>query len=185
MTGLTRLELEGLRHALERVPTADSFRASAPNGLVGFLNRLRQWDQTERQPWLRRLDAFLAGAEDGGCRDGRHTSSDEGTDTSAPAAHVEADAELEHGGHGVGMANLHEGVDTEVPQGRDALQLLWRSVASCDTVAMSESTPPGSRTVAGPWTKGRSVTPAAVLQNLVALCRMTRGGARRGDQNPW
>jgi hypothetical protein len=123
MTGLTRLELEGLRHALERVPTAESFRASAPNGLVGFLNRLRQWDQAERQPWLRRLDAFLAGAEDGGCRDGRHTSSDEGTDTSAPAAHVEADAELEYAGHGVGIANLHEGVDTEVPRGRAAFQL--------------------------------------------------------------
>jgi hypothetical protein len=122
MTGLTRLELEKLRHALERVPTADSFRASAPNALVGFLTRRRQWDQAERQPWLRRLDAFL-GAQDGGSRDGRHTSNNEGTDTSAPAAHAEVDAELDHAGHGVGMANLHESGDAEVPQGRAALQL--------------------------------------------------------------
>jgi hypothetical protein len=65
MTGVTRLELEGLRHVLERVPTADSFRASAPNALVGFLARLRQWDQTERQPWLRRLDEVLTNVGNG------------------------------------------------------------------------------------------------------------------------
>jgi hypothetical protein len=123
MTSLTRLELEGLRHALAQAPTADSFRASAPNWVVGFLSRLRQWDQADRQPWLRRLDAFLAGAGDGGCRDGRHTSNDEGTDTSAPAAHAEGDAELDHAGHGVGMANLHERWDAEVPRGRAAFQL--------------------------------------------------------------
>jgi predicted nucleic acid-binding Zn ribbon protein len=123
MTDLTRRELEGLRHALAQAPTADSFRASAPNGVVGFLHRLRQWDQADRQPWLRRLDAFLADAEDGGCRDGRHTSNNEGTDTSAPAAHAEVDAELDHAGHGVGMANLHESGDAEVPHGRAALQL--------------------------------------------------------------
>jgi hypothetical protein len=124
MTGFTRLELEGLRHALERVPTAESFRASAPNGLVGFLTRLRQWDQTERQPWLRRLDAFLAGAEDGGRCDGRHTSNDAGTDTSAPAAHAEGNAEPDHAGHGVGIAaHLHEGGDAEVLRSLAALQL--------------------------------------------------------------
>jgi hypothetical protein len=67
MTGLTRLELEGLRHALERVPTAESFRASTPNALVGFLTRLRQWDRTVRQPWLMRLQGHP------GSRQGRAT----------------------------------------------------------------------------------------------------------------
>jgi len=157
MTGLTRLELEGLRHALERVPTAESFRANAPNGLVGFLARLRQWDQADRQPWLRRLDAFLAGAEDGGCRDGRHTSSHEGNDMSAPAAHAKGDVELDHAGHGVGVANLQGGGDAQAPRGRVALQIC-------------------------PVCGERSLTPAQTACS--ARCRQRRSRGRRLSVTP-
>jgi hypothetical protein len=99
---LTRAEVEALRAALERAPTAASFRAQAPNAVTGFLTHLRHWDQVDRQPWLRRLDELLTVAADDRTCDGRDRSTDE---------------------TGAASDLIHEGDNAEVPRVGDTPQL--------------------------------------------------------------